>query len=145
MQNYEKYMLAALKEAEKADAVEETPVGVVIIKDNKIIAKAHNSKKQKKDPTRHAEIIAIQKASKKIGDWRLNGCLLFATVEPCIMCIGAIIESRITNVFCGTKNNKYHSFIETVSIENKVNIEYGLLEEKCKKIIKDFFIEKRKK
>jgi tRNA(adenine34) deaminase len=141
----EDYMLMALEEAKKANHVEEIPVGAIIVKNGKIIAKAHNIKENCNDATKHAEIIAIQEASKKLKDWRLNGCLLFATLEPCVMCIGAAIEARIDTIICGTKNNKYHLIVKKIAKENNINLKIGVLDSECKKIIKTFFENQRKK
>ncbi len=94
----QKYMKIALKEAEKAFQLDEVPVGAVIIQNNHILSKAYNKKETSKNATAHAEIIAIQKACKKIGDWRLNNCVLYVTLEPCEMCMGAIKEARISKV-----------------------------------------------
>ena len=94
MTEKEKFMKEALKEAKKAYEKEEIPVGAVIVKDNKIIARAYNQKEEKRDTTKHAEIIAIQKASKKIDAWRLQDCEMYVTLEPCSMCAGAIIQAR---------------------------------------------------
>ena len=101
----EKFMKEALKEAKKAYEKEEVPVGAVIVKDGKIIARAHNLKETKKDTTRHAEIIAIQKASKKLNAWRLEDCEMYVTLEPCSMCAGALIQSRIKKVYIGTMDS----------------------------------------
>ena len=101
-----KNMKQALIEARKAYEKEEIPVGAIIVRDNKIIAKAHNIKEEKNDTTKHAEIIAIQKASKKLGSWRLNDCEMYVTLEPCAMCAGALIQSRIKKVYIGTMDLK---------------------------------------
>ena len=101
-----KFMKAALKEAKKAYEKLEVPVGCVIVKDGKIIARAHNLKESKTDTTKHAEILAIQKASRKLQSWRLIDCDLYVTLEPCAMCAGAIIQSRIKNVYYGTHDLK---------------------------------------
>ena len=98
MENKIKFMKEALREAQKAYDKKEIPVGAVIVKDNKIIARAHNVKEEKNDTTKHAEIIAIQKASKKLNAWRLTGCEMYVTLEPCSMCAGALIQSRISKV-----------------------------------------------
>jgi tRNA(adenine34) deaminase len=141
----EEYMLLALEEAKKANVIEEIPVGAIIVKDGKIISKAHNIKENKNDATKHAEIIAIQKASKKLNSWRLNDCLLFVTLEPCIMCIGAAIEARVGTIICGTQNEKYDAIVKQIAKENKIEIKMGILKEECEKIIKVFFENQRKK
>ena len=99
MEKTNKFMLEAIKEAKKAELLDEVPIGCVIVKDNKIISRGHNVRESKNNPIGHAEIIAITKASKKLKSWRLNDCELYVTIEPCIMCSGAIIESRIKAVY----------------------------------------------
>ena len=106
MTEQEKFMKEALKEALKAYKKEEIPVGAVIIKDNKIIARAYNKKEEKLDTTKHAEILAIQKASKKLNSWRLTDCDMYVTLEPCSMCAGALIQARIRKVYVGTEDTK---------------------------------------
>ncbi len=101
-----RFMKEALKEAKKAYGKDEVPVGAVIVKDGKVIASAYNQKETKCDTTRHAEITVIQKASKKLNSWRLNDCEMYLTLEPCLMCAGAIIQSRIKKVYYGTPDEK---------------------------------------
>lgn len=143
------FMKQALKEAQKARSKDETPVGAVIVWDGKIIARGHNEKELKKDSTLHAEMTAIRKASKKLGSWRLNECDLYVTLEPCAMCAGAMIQARIRRVFIGTADPKAGaagSVINLLQVEkfnHKVEIRYGLLEEECSGILKDFFRELR--
>lgn len=144
------YMKEALKEAQKAYKELEIPVGCIIVKDGKIIARAHNQKEKKKDTTKHAEIIAIQKASKKLKAWRLENCEMYVTLEPCSMCAGALIQSRIKKVYIGTMDEKTGScgsvlnLLEDYKFNHHVECETGILEEECKKILKDFFAELRK-
>ena len=146
----EKFMKEALKEAKKAYDKLEVPVGCVIVKDGKIIARGHNLKETKKDTTNHAEIIAIKKASKKLESWRLNECDLYVTLEPCSMCAGAIINSRIRNVYYGASDEKTGAvgsvlnLFEDYTFNHKVNYKGQVLEEECEKILKDFFSELRK-
>ena len=102
----EKFMLEALKQAKKAYNKEEIPVGAIIVRDGKIIARAYNRKEEKKDTTQHAEIIAIKKASKKLNAWRLQDCEMYVTLEPCAMCAGALIQARIKKVYIGTMDKK---------------------------------------
>ena len=140
-----KFMQEALKEAKKAFEKEEIPVGVVIVKNNKIISRGHNLKELKKDTTKHAEIIAIQKASKKLDSWRLIDCEMYVTLEPCSMCAGALINSRIKKVYIGTMDEKTGAcgsvlnLLEDYKFNHKVEIEYGILQEECEKLLKDFF------
>ena len=148
MQEY--FMQEALKEARKAYKKLEIPVGAIIVKDNKIIAKAHNMKEEKKDTTKHAEIIAIQRASKKLNNWRLNDCELYVTLEPCSMCAGAIIQARIKKVFIGAMDQRAGAcgsvlnLFEDYKFNHDVEYETGVLKDECEKLLKDFFKELRK-
>ena len=150
MNENEKYMKEALKEAQKAYKKLEIPVGAVIVKDGKIIAKAHNIKEEEKDTTKKAEIISIQKAIKKLNNWRLNDCEMYVTLEPCSMCAGAIIQARLKKVYIGTMDEKTGAcgsvlnLLKDYKFNHEVELETGLLEENCKKILQDFFKELRK-
>ena len=143
-------MSLALKEAQKALLEDETPIGCVIVKDDKVIARGHNKRETKNLVTSHAEIEAITKANKKLKSWRLVDCDLYVTVEPCIMCGGAIIQSRIRNVYYGAKDLKGGAFgssiniLEANNINHRPNIIGGILEEECAIIIKNYFKNKRK-
>ena len=151
MNNKEYFMEEALKEAKKAYRKLEVPVGVVIVKNNEIIARAHNQKEQKNSPIKHAEIIAIEKACKKLNNWRLNGCEMYVTLEPCPMCAGAVINSRIRKIYIGSVQEKTGAcgskinIIEEYKSETKVDIEFGILKDKCLELVQDFFKELRKK
>ena len=150
MKTNEYYMNMALKEANKALLIDEVPIGCVIVKDDKIIARAYNKKETGKNATFHAEILAINKASKKLGDYRLNDCTMYVTLEPCVMCAGAIISARIPNLVYGAKDPRYgahKSFINLFdfNFNHKVNVISGVLEDKSSKLIKDFFKELRNK
>ena len=146
----EKFMKEALKEAKKAYDKLEVPVGVIIVKDGKIIARGHNLKETKFDTTNHAEIIAIQKASKKLKSWRLLDCEMYVTLEPCSMCAGAIINSRIKKVYIGANDEKTGAvgsvlnLFEDYKFNHKVEFEKGILKEDCENILKDFFKNLRK-
>ena len=146
----EDYMKIALKEAEKAYNELEVPVGAIIVKEGKIIARAYNEKEKKHDTTKHAEILAIQKASKKLKSWRLNDCDMYVTLEPCSMCAGALIQSRIRKVYIGTMDEKTGScgsvlnLLEDYKFNHKVEVEYNVCKEECKRILKDFFKNLRK-
>ncbi len=148
--NLEKlYMKEALKEAKKAYKKGEVPVGAVIVKENEIIARAHNLKEVKNDTTKHAEIIAIQKASKKLGAWRLEDSEMYVTLEPCTMCAGAIINARIKKVYIGTLDPKTGAcgsvlnLFEDYKFNHKVEYETGIMKEECEGILKNFFKELR--
>lgn len=148
--NKEYYMEQALKEAEKAYKKLEVPVGSIIVKDGKIIARAHNQKETKTDTTKHAEILAIQKASKKLKSWRLIDCEMYVTLEPCSMCAGAIINSRIKKIYIGTMDEKTGAvgsvlnLFEDYKFNHSVEVERNLMKEECKQILKNFFKELRK-
>ena len=145
----EKFMKEALKEAKKAYDKLEVPVGCVIVKNDKIIARGHNLKETKLDTTKHAEIIAIQKASKKLKSWRLLDCDMYVTLEPCSMCAGAIINSRISNLYIGTLDEKTGAagsvlnLFEDYTFNHKVIVEKGILKQDCEKVLKSFFKELR--
>lgn len=144
-----KFMELAYKEAIKAKEEDEVPVGAVIVKDGKVIARAHNKKEQKNDPVSHAEIECIRKASKKLGDWYLKDCELYVTLEPCVMCAGAIINSRISKVYYGAKDLKSGALGGLFNLMNQEGFNhyfsFEYLEfEKCGEILKKYFKEKRK-
>ena len=140
----EKYMKIAFDEAKKAYKHGEMPGGAVIVKNGKIIGKGYNKKEKKGNAIMHAEIIAINKACKKNKDWRLNDCEIYVTLEPCLMCIGAIVESRIKKVYCGVKNKKSNLCNEKICGEENIDIKYGILENDIIKQIKNFFNNIRK-
>lgn len=145
MNEQEKFMKQALKEAQKAYEKLEVPVGAIIVKDGRIIARAHNLKETKRDTTKHAEILAIQKASKKLNSWRLIDCEMYVTLEPCSMCAGALINSRIKKVYIGAKDEKtgavgsVFNLLDDYKFNHKVEYETGILEENCKEQLKSFF------
>ena len=143
--NEEEYMKIALNEAKKAYNKLEVPVGAIIVKDGKIIAKAYNEKEKRKDTTKHAEILAIQRASKKLKTWRLYDCDMYVTLEPCSMCAGALIQARIRKVYIGTMDEKTGAcgsvlnLLEDFKFNHKVEVQYGICKNDCEKILKDFF------
>lgn len=148
MEDKEKFMKEALKEARKAYEKLEVPVGAVIVKNGKIIARAHNLKETKKDTTKHAEILAIEKASKKLDAWRLLDCEMYITLEPCSMCAGAIINSRIKKIYIGALDEKTGAAGSVLNLfdykfNHKVEVEKGILQKECEKVLKDFFKELR--
>ena len=142
----EKFMNEALKEARKAYEKLERPVGAVIVKNGKIISKAHNLKETKQTATAHAEILAIQKANKKLNNWRLIDCDMYVTLEPCSMCMGAIVSSRIKNIYIGTLDQKKEEKIDIQKYKEEydVNIKYGICGAECESILKEFFKDLRK-
>lgn len=140
----EKYMKEAFKEALKAYKKGDVPVGAIIVKDNKIVAKSYNKKEKNKNAIKHAEIDVIDKACKKLKTWRLEQCILYTTLEPCLMCTGAIIQSRIKKIYYSTSN---HNFGETNQIKKynkQIEINKGILEQETSELLKKFFKEKRK-
>lgn len=143
------YMKEALKEAYKAYTKNETPIGAIIVKDGEIIARAHNLTETLKDCTAHAEVLAIRKASEILNTWRLNDCKLYVTMEPCMMCNGAIVNSRIKKLIIGTKHikNSYierqHEFMLNYLNENNIDVTYGVLQEECSIVLQQFFKELR--
>lgn len=145
MDSNEKFMKEALKEAKKAFDIEEIPVGAVIVKDNKIIARAHNQKETSKNACGHAEILAIQKACKKLDSWRLLNCEMYITLEPCPMCAGALINSRISKIYIGTDDEKTGAcgtklnLLEDYKFNHIVQVQKYILREECSQILKDFF------
>ena len=144
------YMKEALKEAELAKLEDEVPIGCVIVKDDKIIARSHNQRDKSHNPLGHAETLAIKEASEVLGDWQLVDCELYATIEPCIMCSGAIIQSRIKRVVYGAPDIKGGAFGSSINILEASNINHhpevvkGVLENECSSIIKNYFKSKRK-
>lgn len=150
MEVNELFMKEALKEAKKAYKKLEVPVGAVIVKDGQIIAKAHNQKETKYDTTKHAEILAIQKASKKLNSWRLIDCEMYVTLEPCSMCAGAIINSRIKKVYIGAIDEKTGAVGSVLNLftdykfNHQVLYEIGMLENESRELLQDFFKDLRK-
>ena len=146
MEQKEYFMKEALLEARKAYKKLEIPVGAIIVKDGEIIARAHNVKEEKKDTTKHAEILAIQRASKKLETWRLNDCEMYVTLEPCPMCAGAIIQSRLKKIYIGTMDEKTGAcgsvlnLLEDYKFNHKVEVEKGILKDDCEKMLKEFFV-----
>lgn len=144
-----KFMLEALKEAEKSANFDEVPVGAVIVKDGKIIARGHNLRERNNDPTAHAEIVAIRKACKKLKSWRLEGCTIYVTIEPCSMCAGTLLWTRIKRIVYGASDPKggalgsSYNLFEVKNINHKVEITRGVLENKCSELMTSFFRSKR--
>lgn len=141
----EKYMKAALREAKKAYDLLEVPIGCVIVHDGKIIGRGYNRRNTDKNTLAHAEMTAIKKASKKLGDWRLEGCTMYVTLEPCQMCAGAIVQARIDAVVMGCMNPKAGcagsilNVLEDPRFNHQVQVTRGVLEEECSTMLKDFF------
>ena len=140
-----KFMKLALQQAKKAAIIGEVPVGAVIVKDNIVIAKAYNLRQKKKSVLGHAEILAIEKASKKLNSWILEDCTIYVTVEPCIMCTGTIIQSRIKRVVYGTNEPKFGALGSIVDISqisdfnHHIEVTKGILQDECSLMMKTFF------
>ena len=147
----EKYMRAAIGQARKAGAIGEVPIGCVIVYEDKIIARGYNRRTIDKNVLSHAEIIAIKKACKKMGDWRLEGCTMYVTLEPWPMCAGAIVQARIPKVVIGCMNPKAGcagsvlDLLHEDGFNHQVEMENGVLEEECSRLMKDFFKALREK
>ena len=151
MDQARKYMKAALREAKKAYALDEVPIGCVIVYEGKIIARGYNRRNTDKLTLAHAELMAIKKASKKLGDWRLEGCTMYVTLEPCQMCAGAIVQARMDEVVIGCMNAKAGSagsvinLLDMKAFNHQVKITQGVMEEECSTMLSDFFRELREK
>ena len=147
----EYFMGEALKEARKAFELDEVPIGAVIVHNNEIIARGYNRRNTNKNPLMHAEIIAINEAAKVIGDWRIEDCTIYVTVEPCPMCSGAIVQARIPNVVYGAPNPKAGcggsviNLLQMEKLNHRCSVKSGVLENECRSIMKEFFSRFRKK
>lgn len=145
----ERYMKEAIKQAKKAYALKEVPIGCVIVYEDKIIARGYNRRNTDKNTLSHAEILAIKKASKKLGDWRLEDCTLYVTLEPCQMCDGAIVQARVSRVVIGSMNPKAGcagsilNLLEMDEFNHQVDVERGVLNEACSDMLTTFFKELR--
>lgn len=146
-----KYMKEAFRQAKKAYALEETPIGCVIVYEGKIIGRGYNRRNTDKNPLAHAEITAIKKASRRLGDWRLEGCTMYVTLEPCQMCAGAIVQSRIDRVVVGCMNPKAGctgsilNLLNVAEFNHQAELETGVLGEECSGLMKQFFRELRER
>lgn len=146
---YEDYMRVALEEARTAFRQGEVPVGAVIVKEGRIISKAHNLIETLSDATAHAEILAIRKAGQKMKGWRLEGCTLAVTLEPCPMCAGAIVEARIKKLVIGAFDFKagaagsVYNIVQDRRFNHRVEVLYGVLQDECSELLKEFFRDKR--
>lgn len=144
------FMKEAIKQAKKAYKINEVPIGCVIVHDGKVIARSYNKRNKNKNTLAHAELLAIAKASKVLDDWRLEGCTMYVTLEPCQMCAGAIVQARMDKVVIGAMNPKAGcggSVINLLQMEqfnHQVEIEYGVMEEECSQMLQEFFKELRR-
>jgi tRNA(adenine34) deaminase len=148
---HEKYMREALNEAKKAEALGEVPIGAVIVREGEIIGRGYNLRETTHDPTAHAEMIAIRQAAERVGGWRLHDCDLYVTLEPCPMCAGAIIQSRIRQVVYGTADPKagcvgtLMNLLDDARFNHQAHVVTGVLQEECGQILTDFFRALRQK
>ena len=148
---FRRFMEQALLEAQKAYDMDEVPIGAVVVKDGEIIARGHNLRETGKDPTLHAEMVAIREAARYLGGWRLTGCELYVTIEPCPMCAGAIIQARIQRVVFGAMDPKagcagsLYNLLQDPRFNHQVEVVGGVMEEECRRIMQDFFRKKREK
>ena len=151
MPDDERFMRAAMREAKKAEALLEVPIGCVIVYEGKIIARGYNRRNTDHNTLAHAETCAIRKAAKKLGDWRLEGCTLYVTLEPCPMCAGAIVQARVTNCVIGCMNPKagcagsVTNLLEMRGFNHRVNVRRGILENECSEMLSAFFRELRER
>lgn len=151
MANDEYYMKLAIEEAKKAQKLGEVPIGAIIVKNNEVIASAHNLRETAQLPTAHAEYIAIERASKVVGSWRLEECKLYVTLEPCVMCAGAIVMSRIPKVVYGATDSKggcsgsLMNLLEESRFNHRAEVIKGVLEQECGDLLRNFFRELRLK
>lgn len=151
MTEQERFMKEAVRQAKKALALEEVPIGCVIVHEGKIIARGYNRRNTDKNTLSHAELNAIRRASKKLGDWRLEGCTMYVTLEPCQMCAGALVQSRIDEVVIACMNPKAGcagsviNILEMEGFNHKVKVEKGVLEQECSEMLSDFFKTLREK
>ena len=149
MTEQEKYMKQAIKQAQKAYVLGEVPIGCVIVYEGKVIGRGYNRRTIDKNTLAHAEMIAIRKASRKIGDWRLEGCTMYVTLEPCQMCSGAIVQSRMTRVVVGCMNPKAGcagsvlNLLQMKEFNHQAELTIGVLEEECSQMMSSFFKELR--
>jgi len=147
---HEEYMLEALAEARKAYDLGEVPIGAVVVREGVIIARAHNLRERTHDPTAHAEVLAIRRAGEILGGWRLTGCTLYVTVEPCPMCAGALVQSRVDRVVFGASDPKawadrsIFEIVQNPGLNHRVDVISGVLAEACGQILKEFFQARRR-
>lgn len=146
---FDEFMEEALKEAKKADDLDEVPIGAVVVKDGEIIGRGYNLRETDQDPTLHAEMIAMRQAAAKVRSWRLTGCEIYVTIEPCPMCAGAMVQARIDRVIFGARDPKagcalsLYNLLQDPRFNHRVDIVEGVMEQQCRDIIRTFFRNKR--
>lgn len=144
----ERFMRMALKQAQVSYKADEVPIGAVVVKNGEVIARAHNTRNASKNAVEHAELVAIQRACKKLGDWRLSGCDLYVTLEPCVMCLGACYNARISNVYFGAYDLSGKGCVQLSemighTLNHELSLHGGVLEKECSAILTDYFKNKR--
>ena len=144
----EKFMKAALREAQISFSQDEVPIGAVVVKAGQIVARAHNTRNRSKNATEHAELVAISRACKKLGDWRLSGCDLYVTLEPCVMCLGACFNARLSNVYFGAYDVSGQGCLPIAenlrrTLNHEMFVRGGIMEKECSQILTDYFKSKR--
>lgn len=147
---HDKFMQEAIAEAEKAAAMGEVPIGAVVVQNGQVVARAYNLRETNNDATAHAEILAIRQAGEALGDWRLIGCTLYVTVEPCPMCAGALVQSRVEHVVFGASDPKawadrsLREIVQNPGLNHRMEVTEGVLAEQCSQLMKSFFRARRK-
>ena len=145
---HEHFMRLALKQAQISYKDDEVPIGAVVVKDGKVIARAHNTRNRTKNAVEHAELVAIQRACKKLGDWRLSGCDLYVTLEPCVMCLGACYNARIANVYFGAYDLSGKGCVHLAemighTLNHELTVSGGVLDKECSQLLTAYFQSKR--
>ena len=148
MTQAEKFMSLALKQAVLSAKADEVPVGAVVVKDGKVISRAHNMRNRSRDATEHAELVAIRRACKRLGDWRLNGCDIYVTLEPCVMCLGACYNARLSNVFFGAFDLSGEGCVQLSeaigrTLNHELTLHGGILQRQCSDLLSEYFASKR--
>lgn len=145
---HERFMQIALEQAQISAKADEVPIGAVVVKDGQVIAFAHNTRNKSRNAVEHAELVAIERACKELGDWRLSGCSLYVTLEPCVMCLGACYNARLSNVYFGAYDVNGEGCLRVAemierTLNHELTIEGGILEKECSQILTDYFKSKR--
>ncbi len=148
MTQAEKFMSLALKQAVLSAKADEVPVGAVVVKDGKVISRAHNMRNRSRDATEHAELVAIRRACKRLGDWRLNGCDIYVTLEPCVMCLGACYNARLSNVYFGAFDLSGEGCVQLSeaigrTLNHELTLHGGILQRQCSDLLSEYFASKR--
>ncbi len=148
MTREEKFMKLALRQAQLSAKADEVPIGAVVVKDGKVVARAHNMRNRSHDATEHAELVAIRRACKRLGDWRLTGCDIYVTLEPCVMCLGACYNARLSNVYFGAFDLSGEGCVQLSeaighTLNHELTVRGGILQRQCSQLLTDYFVTKR--